>query len=573
LEKNKEIIKKFFFFGTSYFKNENKDKLCFTIINSFKKNVKKNFMKKIMKSISSKYKAQKERKNRKNKRKFYLKFKCFCNLSEFLKYVKQSSLGLLHYKSRIRLIIIKIIKSKFFEYFIGFIIFLNTIILILDNPWNDPNGYLFKLLKSLNIVFTIIFVIEAILKILGLGLFYNFEGSIIEKNKIFAGKILNKSINDKSNKNRDKDNDKDIDKDINIQKPKYINENQNQKQLIDYIKKDKKNKSNIFGLNKKKNDNDNNKKNQEENKNDKNNNNENENQNENENDINLNLNLQDNQNQNKNKENLINENNPESEFKIKNESNQNINKDKIDLKKAYLSLYSNWIDLFVVIFGLMDLIYSNDFIPASSLKVLRLFRSLRPIKILTNNKNLKLIIHTILKSIPLIRNTFIICGVFIYIYAIIGINLFKNNLTYLCSSKKFITKDDCILNEGIWFYNIYNFDNIFNALFTLFNVIMIQNWQDLLNSAYIKTQSIICYFYFFSIIIFGNLFVLNLIITVVIEKYKSLKEKNSKLFFLSEEEREWIKVQKIMLKFNPLPKIQFDESSNLRKKIYKFITH
>ena len=73
--------------------------------------------------------------------------------------------------------------------------------------------------------------------------------------------------------------------------------------------------------------------------------------------------------------NKIENNSQNKENKI--EIKENMEKENINIKKAYLSVYANWVDLFVAILGFIDLIYSNDLIAASSFKVLRLFRSLR----------------------------------------------------------------------------------------------------------------------------------------------------------------------------------------------------
>lgn len=63
--------------------------------------------------------------------------------------------------------------SAWFEYFIITVIILNSLALILDNPLQDPNGPLSKTLKYLDIIFTIIFTIEACMKIIALGFFWN----------------------------------------------------------------------------------------------------------------------------------------------------------------------------------------------------------------------------------------------------------------------------------------------------------------------------------------------------------------------------------------------------------------
>lgn len=63
--------------------------------------------------------------------------------------------------------------SRWFEYFIIIMIILNSLALILDNPLEDPNGWLSITLSYCDIFFTIVFTVEAIMKIIALGFFYN----------------------------------------------------------------------------------------------------------------------------------------------------------------------------------------------------------------------------------------------------------------------------------------------------------------------------------------------------------------------------------------------------------------
>ena len=62
---------------------------------------------------------------------------------------------------------------------IGFIS-ISSIMLALDNPLNDPDGGLSKFLEYTDIVFTSIFALESIMKILAFGLYFNGENSYLK---------------------------------------------------------------------------------------------------------------------------------------------------------------------------------------------------------------------------------------------------------------------------------------------------------------------------------------------------------------------------------------------------------
>jgi voltage-dependent calcium channel L type alpha-1D len=65
------------------------------------------------------------------------------------------------------------IYSKIFEYFIVIVILLSCILLCIDTPLEDPNTSLSSILLALDLIFLVIFIIEATLKIIALGFFWN----------------------------------------------------------------------------------------------------------------------------------------------------------------------------------------------------------------------------------------------------------------------------------------------------------------------------------------------------------------------------------------------------------------
>lgn len=68
---------------------------------------------------------------------------------------------------RFRLVCFNIMQNKIFEHFIFICIVLNTIVLTLK--WYEQDESIVRALEVINYVFSAIFLIEAILKILGLG--------------------------------------------------------------------------------------------------------------------------------------------------------------------------------------------------------------------------------------------------------------------------------------------------------------------------------------------------------------------------------------------------------------------
>ena len=68
---------------------------------------------------------------------------------------------------------LSLVKKPAFDYTILFFIFLSSIHLVLDSPLKDPNGKLNSALHVVDIILTVIFVLEAILKMYAYGIIFN----------------------------------------------------------------------------------------------------------------------------------------------------------------------------------------------------------------------------------------------------------------------------------------------------------------------------------------------------------------------------------------------------------------
>ena len=60
-----------------------------------------------------------------------------------------------------------------------------------------------------------------------------------------------------------------------------------------------------------------------------------------------------------------------------------------------------------------------------SLKALRALRALRPLRVISRNEGLKLVVNALFSSLPALGNVMLVCGLFVLIFAILGINFFK----------------------------------------------------------------------------------------------------------------------------------------------------
>ena len=92
-------------------------------------------------------------------------------------------------------------------------------------------------------------------------------------------------------------------------------------------------------------------------------------------------------------------------------------------KGSYLRESWNCLDFFIVITSLIDLIFTNINLPF--LKVLRLLRTLRPLRFISHNIGMKMIVITLFESVGPVINVLIVILIVWLMFAILGVNLFE----------------------------------------------------------------------------------------------------------------------------------------------------
>ena len=65
-------------------------------------------------------------------------------------------------------------------------------------------------------------------------------------------------------------------------------------------------------------------------------------------------------------------------------------------------------------------------------KILRLLRVLRPLRMISRNPDLKLMVSALMESVGSIMNVLVVIGIIYLIFAILGVNLFSGRFFY-CS--------------------------------------------------------------------------------------------------------------------------------------------
>uniref|UniRef100_A0A7M4FAU4 Calcium voltage-gated channel subunit alpha1 H n=1 Tax=Crocodylus porosus TaxID=8502 RepID=A0A7M4FAU4_CROPO len=155
-------------------------------------------------------------------------------------------------------------------------------------------------------------------------------------------------------------------------------------------------------------------------------------------------------------------------------------------ENTYLQSSWNVLDGVLVFVSIIDIIVSMASAGGAKilgvLRVLRLLRTLRPLRVISRAPGLKLVVETLISSLRPIGNIVLICCAFFIIFGILGVQLFKGKF-YSCEgsdTKNITTKADCTNAHFKWVRRKYNFDNLGQALMSLFVLSSKDGWVNIM---------------------------------------------------------------------------------------------
>lgn len=99
---------------------------------------------------------------------------------EEIDYLEGCSLNCFSQENPFRVICHAITSHKRFDNLILVLIVVSTVALAFENPLSDPNSMMLKILKQLDFYFTLIFIVECLLKIFTRGLLFNGSQSYLK---------------------------------------------------------------------------------------------------------------------------------------------------------------------------------------------------------------------------------------------------------------------------------------------------------------------------------------------------------------------------------------------------------
>ncbi|XP_074182523.1 voltage-dependent T-type calcium channel subunit alpha-1I isoform X3 [Rhinolophus sinicus] len=237
-------------------------------------------------------------------------------------------------------------------------------------------------------------------------------------------------------------------------------------------------------------------------------------------------------------------------------------------EQAYLRSSWNVLDGFLVFVSIIDIVVSVASAGGAKilgvLRVLRLLRTLRPLRVISRAPGLKLVVETLISSLKPIGNIVLICCAFFIIFGILGVQLFKGKF-YHClgmDTRNITNRSDCMAANYRWVHHKYNFDNLGQALMSLFVLASKDGWVNImyngLDAVAVDQQPVPNHnpwmlLYFISFLLIVSFFVLNMFVGVVVENFHKCRQHQEAEEARRREEKRLRRLEKKRRKAQRLP--------------------
>ena len=263
-------------------------------------------------------------------------------------------------------------------------------------------------------------------------------------------------------------------------------------------------------------------------------------------------------------------------------------------ESAYCRSGWNLLDIVVVFFSVLGFLVTGaniDFV-----KGFRAARALRPLRLIKRAPGLRRVVNTLIKSVPPMANRMLVCLLFLLIFGILGVQLFKGRL-YYCAGTAGHADDDskyrytmnqtsCLGLDHIdnltstsfnvtfgrdsWIAHDYNrtwrnhrqnFDNIGSAMLTLFEVTGLEMWPEIFASTVDAPTTwgdhptymgdALPALFFIPVVLVCSLLVANLFVAAVVESFSDIMATEDGTHLVTPAQQAWADVLHIIIADKP----------------------
>lgn len=256
-------------------------------------------------------------------------------------------------------------------------------------------------------------------------------------------------------------------------------------------------------------------------------------------------------------------------------------------KGAFCRSAFNLLDLFVVCCSLMSFTFLQKL---SVIKIFRVVRVMRPLRAINRAKGLKHVVSCVIVAIKTIGNIILITFLLNFMFATIGVQLFKGTF-YSCTDTSKLTQAECKasrlyfqmadidlpkMEDRLWQLNEFNFNDVGQGMLTLFTVSTFEGWPNLLYVAIDSTaedvggllnyRQVVAIFFIIYIIVVA-FFMVNIFVGFVIVTFQNEGEQEYKNCELEKNQRACIEFA-----LSARPTRRYIPHRKFQYKVWSFVT-
>ena len=288
-------------------------------------------------------------------------------------------------------------------------------------------------------------------------------------------------------------------------------------------------------------------------------------------------------------------------------------------KDSYLRDPWNCMDGFIVVIAIFGKIMSSA--NMGWVRALRTMRVLRPLRVIGRVQELKVVVNALLNSMPGLANVLLVSLLFWVIFGILGMQLFMgsfarcddedvderskcvdgwvngtvsmawDSVAQECNHPSLVglTRETCVgefnqteYRERSWSSDDMNFDNIFNAMQTLFEMSTTEGWTAVMyNGVDARSPELApkrdnnppIAFFFVAFEVVANFFILNLFVGIILDNFAQLSSETGDggSGLMTKAQKMWVKTQRrLQSSSEPAKEDYYPEDQN-RRTAYKIV--
>ena len=272
---------------------------------------------------------------------------------------------------------------------------------------------------------------------------------------------------------------------------------------------------------------------------------------------------------------------------------------------SYMRNSWNILDFVIVASSLVSLIFNSESL--SIMKSFRLMRALRPLRMVSRMKGMQVVVTCLIKSMPAVINVVMFGGFQFLVFGILGVQLFGGKF-YKCNDMKiedslgnpvllthranctgaFVCEPGDICEnvgevyERRWENSFLNFDNLGEAIISLFIVTTMDDWMRIsygcmdavgVDRQPIENHAPYMAIYVFIFVFLGALFWVNLLVGVIIDNYNQIVADMGTDSMLTDSQKQWLDVLKLRALGKEGDKKKEYPDNPIRRVLFKFVMY